>query len=61
MILEDLAIELAGSAIYDFGKAVKDAVAKNETVRTVLKRLCVSHNLHDFPDRYVEALVALRF
>ena len=24
MILEDLAIELAGSAIYDFGKAVKD-------------------------------------
>lgn len=60
-MLKDLLINIAASVIYDFGKVVESKAAKNETVQTVLRQLGVSSNLHDFPDRYVEALVEFRF
>ena len=60
-MLGDLLINIGASVIYDFGKAIKSKAAKNETVQTVLKQLGASPHLHDFPDRYVEALVEFRF
>lgn len=60
-MLKDLLVNIGASIIYDFGKAIKNKAAKNETVQTVLKHLNVSPNLHNFPDRYVEALVEFRF
>jgi hypothetical protein len=60
-MLADLLINLGASIIYDFGKAVKNQTTKAETVQVVLKQLGRSHTLHDFPERYVEALVELRF
>jgi len=60
-MLSDLLINISASIIYDFGKAIKSKAAKNETVQTVLKQLGASPDLHDFPSRYVEALVEFRF
>lgn len=57
----DLAINLAASAIYDFGKALLNAADKTEMVQLARKKLGAVQHLHDFPDRYLEALVELRF
>jgi hypothetical protein len=60
-MLQNFLINIGASVIYDFGKAIKTTATKNETVQIVLKQLGASPNLHDFPDRYVEALVEFRF
>lgn len=60
-MLGDLLLNIGASIIYDFGKAINSQMAKNETVQTVLKQLGASPSLHDFPERYVEALVEFRF
>lgn len=60
-MFRDLSINLAASVIYDFGKAVLNAADKTETVQLTRKKLGVTTQLNDFPDRYLEALVELRF
>ncbi len=60
-MFEDISINLAASVIYDFGKAIVHAANKTEAVQLARKQLGMSKALHDFPDRYVEALVELRF
>jgi hypothetical protein len=57
----DLAINLAASVIYDFGKKIHSVANKTEWVQLTRKQLGISATLHDFPDRYLEALVELRF
>ena len=60
-MLSDLLINIGASVIYDFARAIKTKAAKRETVQVVLKKLGASPTLHDFPQRYVEALVEFRF
>ncbi|MBL7805393.1 MAG: NB-ARC domain-containing protein [Saprospiraceae bacterium] len=57
----DLSINLAASAIYDFGRFIRNTAEKTEAVQLARKKLGATQHLHDFPDRYLEALVELRF
>lgn len=56
-MLKDLSINIGASIIYDAAKWGINQLSKTETVQVVLKKLGFSPALHDFPDRYVEALV----
>lgn len=60
-MLLDLLTNIGASIIYDFGKAIKTQAAKHKAVQMVIKQLGTSPGLHDFPARYVEALVEFRF
>ena len=57
----DLITNLAASVIYDFGKKILTIADKMEVVQLARKQLGANPTLYDFPGRYVEALVELRF
>ena len=60
-MITDLLVNIAASIVYDFGKSVQGWASQKEMVQVALKQLNLSKELHDFPERYLEALVQLRF
>lgn len=60
-IFKDFIASITTSAIYDIGKAAIQGLGKTEWAQTILKKIGADPQLHDFRERYIEALVDLKF
>jgi Flp pilus assembly protein TadD len=60
-MIAELAAGLGKTALFNFGKKTLASLSKKEFVQFVLKSAGLQKSKSDFPERYVEALVELRY